>query len=90
MEPPAYQITTDSSVFGWGYFINNESDEKTKIDNLKKLKAYVDVNARVSFVYNSRLSAYVQANNAIAQKYAIWGGFPAQRIQAFMGATYSF
>ena len=55
-----------------------------------KLKAYVDVNARVSFVYNSRLSAYVQANNAIAQKYAIWGGFPAQRIQAFMGATYSF
>jgi hypothetical protein len=55
-----------------------------------KLKGYVDVNARVSFVYNNRLSAYVQANNAIAQKYAIWGGFPTQRIQAFMGATYSF
>lgn len=43
MEPPIYQITTDKSVFGWGYFVNSESDEKEKINNLKKLKQFLDV-----------------------------------------------
>ena len=42
LEPPRYQVTSDQTVFGWGYFVNNENDATTKIDNLKKFKAYID------------------------------------------------
>lgn len=42
LEPPTYQMTSDPSVFGWGYFVNSDQDAATKIDNLKKFKAHVD------------------------------------------------
>jgi hypothetical protein len=55
-----------------------------------KMKAFVDVNLRTTYTYNERLSAYLQFNNILAQKYAIYSGIPTQRFFAAMGASYSF
>ncbi|MFM2227433.1 MAG: hypothetical protein RL664_776 [Bacteroidota bacterium] len=55
-----------------------------------KMKGFVDVNLRSTYTYNERLSAYLQFNNILAQKYAIYSGIPSQRFFAAMGASYSF
>ena len=55
-----------------------------------KMKAFVDVNFRSTYTYNERLSAYLQFNNILSQKYTIYSGIPSQRFFAAMGASYSF
>jgi hypothetical protein len=55
-----------------------------------KMKSFVDVNLRTTYTYNGRLSAYLQFNNILAQKYAIYSGIPSQRFFAALGASYSF
>jgi hypothetical protein len=55
-----------------------------------KMKGFVDVNLRTIYTYNERLSAYLQFNNILAQKYAIYSGIPTQRFFAALGASYSF
>ena len=55
-----------------------------------KMKGFVDVNLRTTYTYNERLSAYLQFNNILAQKYAIYSGIPTQRFFAALGASYSF
>ena len=55
-----------------------------------KMKAFVDVNLRTTYTYNERLSAYIQFNNILAQKYTIYSGIPSQRFFASLGASYSF
>ena len=54
------------------------------------MKAFVDANIKVSYEYNERLSAYVQVNNILSQKYYLYSGFQSQHILAFLGAAYSF
>ena len=55
-----------------------------------KMKGFVDVNLRTTYTYNERLSAYLQFNNILSQKYTIYSGIPSQRFFAAMGASYSF
>lgn len=55
-----------------------------------KMKAFVDVNLRTTYTYNERLSAYIQFNNILSQKYTIYSGIPSQRFFAALGASYSF
>ena len=67
-------------------------DAQLQIDGsyVYKMKGFVDVNLRSTYIYNERLSAYIQFNNILAQKYAIYSGIPSQRFFAAMGASYSF
>jgi len=55
-----------------------------------KMKGFVDVNLRTTYTYNERLSAYLQFNNILSQKYNIYSGIPSQRFFASLGASYSF
>jgi hypothetical protein len=55
-----------------------------------KLKGFVDLNLKVEYRYNKRLSAWVQLNNAFAQRYQRWSGYNTQRLLALMGVTYAF
>ena len=55
-----------------------------------KMKSFVDVNLRTTYTYNERLSAYIQLNNILSQKYTIYSGIPSQRFFAALGASYSF
>ncbi|MFN0032071.1 MAG: hypothetical protein ACKVOR_07930 [Flavobacteriales bacterium] len=55
-----------------------------------KLKGYLDMNLRVEYRYNKRLSAWVQLHNALAMKYQRWGAYTNQQLVAMLGASYSF
>ena len=67
-------------------------DSQVQLDGsyVYKMKAFVDVNLRTTYTYNERLSAYIQFNNILSQKYAIYSGVPSQRFFAALGASYSF
>lgn len=68
------------------------NDAQLQLDGsyVYKMKAFVDVNLRTTYTYNERLSAYIQFNNILSQKYTIYSGIPSQRFFAALGASYSF
>jgi hypothetical protein len=68
------------------------NDAQLQLDGsyVYKMKAFVDVNLRTTYTYNERLSAYIQFNNILSQKYIIYSGIPSQRFFAALGASYSF
>jgi outer membrane receptor protein involved in Fe transport len=67
-----------------------EAQQQLDKSYVYKMKAFVDVNLRTTYTYNERLSAYLQFNNILSQKYTIYSGIPSQRFFAAMGASYSF
>ncbi|GAB4374953.1 MAG: hypothetical protein Kow0075_01000 [Salibacteraceae bacterium] len=54
------------------------------------LKTIADINLGVEYRYTERLSAFLNINNLIAQRYAYWNQYPVQRINILAGLTYSF
>jgi hypothetical protein len=55
-----------------------------------RLKPYFDMNLRVEYRYNKRLSLWAQASNALALKYQRYSAYPSQQLLAMMGATLAF
>lgn len=55
-----------------------------------KLDGMVDVNLGVEYRYNKRISAFVNFNNIISQKYQRWNQYPTQGFNAHGGLMFSF
>lgn len=89
------------SVYG-GYKVNDKISTKLlyqfrssakaqKADgNSKDLKAIHDVSVEGTYAINDRLSGFVRINNLLAQKYYLWNGYPSQKLNALVGATFRF
>lgn len=54
------------------------------------LPSYIDVSLDVEYLYNSRLSAFVNVNNLLNNKYDMYLGYKAQSINFLMGFSYKF
>lgn len=54
------------------------------------LKSYVDVNLGVDYRYSKNLSIFVRLNNLTATRYYIWYNYPSYKLNAMVGASYSF
>ncbi len=54
------------------------------------LPGYLDVALDVEYLYNSRLSAFVNVSNLLNQKYDMYLGYKAQSINFLMGFSYRF
>jgi hypothetical protein len=54
------------------------------------LKPYLDANLGVEYRYNKRLSAFLDLNNILGQKYQRWANFPVYSFNLLGGITYSF
>jgi len=55
-----------------------------------KLDGMIDVNLGVEYRYNKRISAFVNFNNIISQKYQRWNQYPTQGFNAHGGLMFSF
>lgn len=55
-----------------------------------QLNPIVDLNLGVEYRYTERLSAFLNLNNMLAQRYQRWNQYPNQRINVLGGLTYSF
>lgn len=69
-------------------------DDAVLGDNLlgsqAELGAFADVNLKVEYFYNKRMSAWVTASNMAGARYAIWNNYPVQGFLARFGASYAF
>lgn len=54
------------------------------------LKGYVDAGLSVQYLYNSRLSAFVNAYNLLSTPNTLYLGYDAQRINVLFGIAYQF
>lgn len=54
------------------------------------LNDYIDLNLGIEFMYNKRLSVYVNANNILSQQYELWYLYPTQRFNMIAGLSYKF
>ncbi len=55
-----------------------------------RLNGFTDVNLKVNYRYNKRISAWVQFNNALGLRYQRWGTYEVQRFLGTMGFSYAF
>jgi len=58
--------------------------------NIGELESAVDVNLGAEYRYSSVLSAFVQLNNLLSEKYYEWNYYPTYGFNALVGVTYSF
>ncbi len=54
------------------------------------LKPYFDANLGIEYRYNKRLSAFLDLNNIVGQKYQHWLEYPVYTFNVLGGVTYSF
>lgn len=54
------------------------------------LPAFADWNVGFEYKYNTKVSAFVQLNNILANKYSVWNQYQVQRFNVLGGFTYKF
>ncbi|MBI1836093.1 MAG: TonB-dependent receptor [Flavobacteriia bacterium] len=68
-------------------------ESNTTIENnqyAKNLGLVSDINLSIEYRYNSRISAFIQGNNLVGQRYKRWYNTPVQGIQVMGGVTFRF
>lgn len=56
----------------------------------RELAAFADVNLKMEYHYNKRMSAWFTASNLAGARYALWNNYPVQGFLARFGASYAF
>jgi hypothetical protein len=56
----------------------------------RTLDAYFDANLNIGYKYDTRLTAFLKANNIANQAYQKWLNYPVQQFQLLLGASYKF
>lgn len=54
------------------------------------LSAYVDLGIGIEYLYNSRISAFINTNNLLNSNYEYYLGYRTQNINVLFGLTYQF
>lgn len=70
--------------------ITDEFANQTMLSQKLTLDSYFDINAKVLYKYNERISGYVKLNNIAGQNYMRYANYPVQGFQFLIGASYNF
>ena len=91
-----YQIT-ENWFAGANVFLVGERKEVDYValtpegENLvTELDPYADLNARLGYRFNDRLSIFARGNNLLGENYEKWQNYPVLGLQVLAGATYKF
>lgn len=58
--------------------------------DVMKIKSIVDLNLGAEYLFNKKLSAFLELNNLLSRKYEYYRYYPVQGFNMMLGATYSF
>lgn len=72
-------------VYGVGVDVLEENNQY-----FKNLGFVGDANLSVEYLYNNRISAYIQLNNFAGQRYLRWSNYPVQGFQVLGGFSFKF
>ena len=68
------------------YDTSNNISAKSAIS----LDSYVDVNLKFEYIYNSRLSGFIEFNNLLSSNYDLWHNYQVQPFFGLIGVALSF
>lgn len=60
------------------------------VSSVVDLDAYLDLNAKVGYRFNDRLSIFARGHNLLGNNYEKWKDYPVLGLQVMAGATYKF
>ena len=84
------KIITELDVFYRSKQLAPVRKTSTETDGVAELKGYADVNLMMQYVYNKRLSVFLNIYNLGSVRYHKWLNYPSQRLQIMGGLTFSF
>jgi hypothetical protein len=95
---PEYKISflntynlADKIFFGADlYWLGGINGLNLQSGNTARLKDIIDLNLKVDYVISQKFSAFLSANNLLAQKYQRYWNYPSRSILLMAGLTYSF
>ena len=64
--------------------------QEDNADLSNTLSAYVDLGIGIEYLYNSRISAFINTNNLLNSNYEYYLGYRTQNINVLFGLTYQF
>lgn len=82
------KIILRTDIFTYGTRYARIFDEG--IETAKELDPFVDVNLGIEYRYTKILSAFLNVNNILSQRYYLWNNYPSQKINFLVGLSYSF
>ncbi|OPZ97004.1 MAG: hypothetical protein BWY70_01603 [Bacteroidetes bacterium ADurb.Bin408] len=56
----------------------------------KTINGFADINIGLEYLYNKKISAFLNFNNIAGQRYYQWYNYPSQRFHVLGGLTYAF
>ncbi len=73
------------------YILTSDIDGSiSSSSNKVTLDSYFDVNAKVLYKHNERISGFLKLNNIAGQNYMRYTNYPVQGFQVLVGASYNF
>jgi hypothetical protein len=88
-----FKFTFDFNLEGGRYaqvYSKEESDYEENLQFAKKLGFIPDFNLGADYKYNEKISAFLQFNNFVAQRYNRWYNYPVQGFQVMGGVSFKF
>lgn len=70
--------------------IDETGEGEFAVGSIIDLDAYLDLNAKVGYRFNDRLSIFARGNNLLGNNYEKWKNYPVLGLQVMAGATYKF
>ncbi|NJW51773.1 TonB-dependent receptor [Salinimicrobium oceani] len=71
-------------------FVDRTGGESVRFASVADLDSYLDLNARLGYRFNDRLSIFARGNNLLGNNYEKWKNYPVLGLQVMAGATYKF
>lgn len=65
-------------------------NQEINVDVPNTLKGYVDLGLGIEYLYNSRISAFINANNLLNSDYDYYLGYRTQNVNVLFGLSYQF
>ncbi|WP_029038511.1 TonB-dependent receptor [Salinimicrobium xinjiangense] len=69
---------------------NEAGEGEYTVSGISDLDAYLDLNAKLGYRFNDRLSIFARGHNLLGDNYEKWRNYPVLGLQVMAGATYKF
>lgn len=84
------QIDLSAALYVRGAMYAPEVTAGSDVTNAVKLNPAVDLRVAGSYHFTPELSAFLEINNLLGQRYELWNHYPGYRLNAVAGVGYSF
>ena len=84
------KINIKAELYAQGYTYAKLFDAVTKTYSSATINGFADFNLGIEYLYNKKISAFLNLDNISGTRYYRWYNYPSQRFHVLGGLTYAF